>query len=58
MSSQETIAPSDMKRHHQNNLDHARKVYLSVLFSAPKEMWADAVETLMNEASSRLEKKA
>jgi hypothetical protein len=55
---EEHVQPPDTVRHHQNNLDHARKVYLSVLFSAPKEMWVDAIEKLMEEASDRLEKKS
>lgn len=44
----------DMTRHHQNNLDHASKVFLSVLFSTPKELWVDAIEKLMTDATDRL----
>jgi hypothetical protein len=49
--------PVDPTRGHQNNLEHARAVYLSALFRTPKEMWLDAVEKLHHEVTDRLEKK-
>lgn len=45
----------DMRRHHQNNLDHARQVFLSILFSAPKDMWFDEIEKLTHAMVGKLE---
>jgi hypothetical protein len=51
---EEYIEPPLMIRHHQNNLEHVRKVYLSVLFSTPTNMWSEAIEKLNVEVIEKL----
>lgn len=39
--------PVDPTRGHQNNLEHARQVYLSVLFAVPKELAVSELAKLL-----------
>lgn len=53
---EESTQPPDMHRHHQNNLEHVRKVYLSVLFSVPKEYVVSELAKLTESIKRHLEK--
>lgn len=48
--------PVDQTRGHQNNLEHARAVYLSVLLAVPKELAVSDSAKLMETVKAHLEK--
>jgi hypothetical protein len=49
MADQMTYQQGDERRGHENNLTHAREVYLSILRSTPKDMLLDELDKVTNE---------